>query len=409
MTDKLRWRFVLVAMVAIATVMVIVLSSVNMANIYKTNKNSDELLSIISDNDGRIPFDEHKIPDDRPPKKPELGPEGRYLNRYFTVRISESDSIISVDNTNIAADVSYIAIDYVNQILEDGKSKGTIDNYRYSLSTKNGASLIVFLDISKEQHINKSFLTVSLIVLFISLLIVFLLLVVLSKKAIQPFVDNLNRQKEFISNASHEIKTPLAILSANNEVLELISGESKWTISNHNQIRRLKYLIEQMLMLSTLEEKIDNLVFQEIDLSKILIDAMTEFSTIYTNIKLKTSIQENVFILADKGSIVQLVNIILDNAFKYVTDDGNIFIELSQNKDSILSVSNSCELINKEDLNKIFDRFYRLDEARTRQKGGNGMGLSIAKAIVDKHNAKISAETDNDNNFIMKVKFYRKK
>ena len=409
MTDKLRWRFVLVAMVAIATVMVIVLSSINMANIYKTNKNSDELLSIISDNDGRIPFDEHKIPDDRPPKKPELGPEGRYLNRYFTVRISESDSIISVDNTNIAADVSNIAIGYVNQILEDGQSKGTIDNYRYSLSTKNGTSLIVFLDISKEQHINKSFLTVSLIVLFISLLIVFLLLVVLSKKAIQPFVDNLNRQKEFISNASHEIKTPLAILSANNEVLELISGESKWTISNHNQIRRLKYLIEQMLMLSTLEEKIDNLVFQEIDLSKILIDAMTEFSTIYTNIKVKTSIQENVFILADKGSIVQLVNIILDNAFKYVTDDGNIFIELSQNKDAILSVSNSCELINKEDLNKIFDRFYRLDEARTRQKGGNGMGLSIAKAIVDKHNAKISAETDDDNNFIMKVKFYRKK
>ena len=245
--------------------------------------------------------------------------------------------------------------------------------------------------------------------LFISLLIVFLLLVVLSKKAIQPFVDNLNRQKEFISNASHEIKTPLAILSANNEVLELISGESKWTISNHNQIRRLKYLIEQMLMLSTFEEKIDNLVFHEIDLSKILIDAMTEFSAIYTNIKVKTSIQEDVFILADKGSIVQLVNIILDNAFKYVTDDGNIFIELSQNKDAILSVSNSCELINKEDLNKIFDRFYRLDEARTRQKGGNGMGLSIAKAIVDKHNAKISAETDDDNNFIMKVKFYRKK
>ena len=102
MTDKLRWRFVLVAMVAIATVMVIVLSSINMANIYKTNKNSDELLSIISDNDGRIPFDEHKIPDDRPPKKPELGPEGRYLNRYFTVRISESDSIISVDNTVIS-------------------------------------------------------------------------------------------------------------------------------------------------------------------------------------------------------------------------------------------------------------------------------------------------------------------
>ena len=83
--------------------------------------------------------------------------------------------------------------------------------------------------------------------------------------------------------------------------------------------------------------------------------------------------------------------------------------ELSKNKDAILSVSNSCELINKEDLNKIFDRFYRLDEARTRQKGGNGMGLSIAKAIVDKHNAKISAETDDDNNFIMKVKFYRKK
>lgn len=192
----------------------------------------------------------------------------------------------------------------------------------------------MFLDISKEQHINKSFLTVSLIVLFISLLIVFLLLVVLSK-AIQPFVDNLNRQKEFISNASHEIKTPLAILSANNEVLELISGESKWTISNHNQIRRLKYLIEQMLMLSTFEEKIDNLVFHEIDLSKILIDAMTEFSAIYTNIKVKTSIQEDVFILADKGSIVQLVNIILDNAFKYVTDDGNIFIELSQNKDKL--------------------------------------------------------------------------
>ncbi len=409
MTDKLRWRFVLVAMVAIATVMVIVLTSINLANIYKMNKNSDELLSIISDNDGQMPFNEHKGSDDRLFKRAELGPEGRYLNRYFTVRVSDTETIVSIDNINIAADVSDDAIKYVSEILEGKQSKGTVDDYRYLVSEKDATSLIVFLNISKEQDINKNFLTVSLVVLLISLFIVFLLLVFLSKKAVRPFVDNLNSQKEFINNASHEIKTPLAILSANNEVLEMVSGENQWTISNKNQIRRLKYLIEQMLMISTFEENAGNFVFQEFDFSKALKDAVSEFSAMNTNMDLKTNIQDDVYIRADKGSIAQLINILLENAFKYVNDKGNILIELSKSKDVVFSVSNSCDLENSQDLSKIFDRFYRLDEARTREKGGNGMGLSIAKVITEKHNAKILAEVDEENNFVIKVRFYSKK
>ncbi|URZ00292.1 sensor histidine kinase [Clostridium felsineum] len=241
------------------------------------------------------------------------------------------------------------------------------------------------------------FLIISCIVALVTLICVFILVSIFSKKAINPIIESMEKQKQFITDAGHEIKTPLAIISANADVLELTSGTNEWITSIRNQSNRLDRLVKNLLMLSKMNENLD-LVFSDFNLSTAAVEITNSFEVIAEkqNKKLVMDIQSNIILKGEENGIRQLISTLVDNAIKYSNDNGTIKISLRAIKKSIkIEVYNTADNIDKENLDKLFDRFYRADSSRSRETGGYGIGLSIAKSIVERHRGKILAKSED--------------
>jgi signal transduction histidine kinase len=214
----------------------------------------------------------------------------------------------------------------------------------------------------------------------------------------KPFIESMEKQKQFITDAGHEIKTPLAIISANADVLELTGGESEWITSIRNQTNRLDKLVRNLLTLSKMEEGKIELVFTDFDISKAVLEITEPFKAIgeAQNKKFLMEIEPGIIFHGDQGSIHQLVSTLVDNAMKYSDEKGTIKITLSSSKKGIkLQVYNTVEELNIDNLDKLFDRFYRADSSRSRETGGYGIGLSIAKSIAEAHHGRISAKSED--------------
>lgn len=210
----------------------------------------------------------------------------------------------------------------------------------------------------------------------------------------RPVEESYERQKRFITDASHEIKTPLTIIDANTEVLEMESGENEWTQSTRNQIKRLSYLTQQMITLSKLDEQ--NSIFEksEISLSQLVCESVEMFeATAKTKNKtICARIEEDITFCGDEKAMTQLIGILLDNAIKYSGETSLIEVSLrKKGKKIYFEVCNPADNIPKGNLDILFERFYRMDSSRNSETGGTGIGLSVAKAIVTAHKGKIAA------------------
>ena len=233
----------------------------------------------------------------------------------------------------------------------------------------------------------------------------------LTNKTIKPIKESFEKQKEFIANASHELKTPLTIIRTNTSLVlsnssETVGSQSKWLNYINNQIERMSKLIDEMLSLAKLDTGKELEEFIVFDISKLINNVLLTFEAVLfeNNIELSSNIEEDITIKGDRESIKKVFIILLDNAIKYTNKNGKIDVELNKDKNKIkLKIKNTGEGIKKEDLDKIFERFYRLDTSRARDTGGYGLGLSIAKSIVESHNGKIYAESNigKDTTFII--------
>lgn len=402
MIKKLQRKFVLIAMASVFLVMSLVIGSINGINIYQINQKIDGLLRILAENDGNFPkFNQDK------PKKPmnrqngiHITPETPYETRYFVIYTDESNAITQVDTLHIAAITADEAVEYGEKILSGHKWKGYIGNYKYLMTEKDGKRTIVVLDCSSDRTTSMTFLFISTLIGLISFLVVFLLVSIFSRKAIHPVVESMEKQKQFITDAGHEIKTPLAIIQANTEVLEMIEGGNEWTGSIRNQISRLDSLIKNLLTLSQMEEGKIEIVFTDFSLSDAVFEASAPFEAVACSQgkTLRFQIEKGISFHGDEAGIRQLVSILLDNAMKYSNDLGTIEVSLSrQGKNKKLTVYNTVDEVPKGSLERLFDRFYRADSSRSRETGGYGIGLSIAQNIVKAHKGKITPHSANDN------------
>ena len=267
---------------------------------------------------------------------------------------------------------------------------------------------IVFLDTSNDivSYIRVLLLSAAIGIVCWGLMLVFVIL--LSKRAIRPIAENIEKQKQFVTNAGHEIKTPLAIIQSNTEAMELYNGENKWSRNIKEQTVRLSGLMKNLLMLARTDEGAAQAVSSELPLSDLLSDMTKGFVPLMDekHIKLHTDIQPDVILRADKGQTEQLVSILLDNAVKYTNDSGKISIELQKSEKRIkLTVRNTCENLPNVTPDKLFDRFYRADAARTQKSGGYGIGLSVAQSITAANKGSISAEYIGDDIICFTVRF----
>ena len=320
--------------------------------------------------------------------------ETPFETRYFTVRTDLTQAVTEVNTGHIAAISASEARQYAREALKSGRTQGYRGSYRYLVTTENDSLLLIFVDCRTQIDTVMTFLRNSCAIAVTCLVVVLILVSVLSKRAIRPVIENMEKQKRFITDAGHEIKTPLAIISANNDVIEMTCGKSEWTTSIHNQVERLSELVKYLLTLSRMEEDQLALIFSDVDFTNLVRENAWAFVPLAEKkgVALEMQIQPDVSVQGDETGLSHLVTILTDNAVKYCNEGGNILITLSKRgKGCCLEITNTCSDMPQGDLSRLFDRFYRADESRSRESGGYGIGLSVAQAVAGAHGGRISA------------------
>lgn len=399
MIKRLKRKFIAITMVSLSLVMILMVGTINIVNYIRTDQEAEHTLDFLSENKGKFPeLDQGKMPPKDPKSGFRMNEETRFQTRFFTVALNEDGSVEQIDTGHISAISSSDALNLALKVSQGTRTSGYQGIYRYKMVDTMSGSMIIFMDCRSELSMLMYFFLSSLAVAFGTLFLVFLLVSVLSRKAINPMIENMEKQKQFIMDAGHEIKTPLAIISANADVLELTGGVSEWVNSIRNQVTRLDKLVKNLLTLSKTEEGSLELVFSEFDLSACISEIAASFQAVAEaqQKKLSIAIQPNIMLHGDESCIQQLISTLLDNAMKYSNTQGEIKVSLSSGKKGIrLEVANTTDQMDIKHLDRLFDRFYRADASRSSETGGYGIGLSIAKSIAEAHRGRITATSED--------------
>lgn len=402
MLKKLRIKFIIVSMVATLLVLTAIISFINIRNYVNINETADRTLQVLKDNDGRFPMEKKE-----PPKG--ISPEAPYETRYFTVTFDSEGNVVAIDTKNIAAINDDVAKEYAEKLYAKNKEKGFIKDYKYvETITTNGDKMYIFLDCSKSLRTFREFLSASIIISIAGLFVVLVLVVIFSKIIMKPVAETYQKQKQFITDANHELKTPLTIINASCEILELEMNntENEWTNTIKEQVARLTELTNKLVFLSKMDEENHKISMTDFSLSEVIEEAVKPYYTLVLSKgkKITTDIEANVTLNGDMEMIKQAISLLLDNAIKYSDEEGNITIKLSKSgRNKKIIVSNTTTGVPTGDLSQLFERFYRLDKSRNSETGGHGIGLSVVKSIINLHKGKIIANSNDGKtiNFII--------
>ncbi|WP_122643326.1 sensor histidine kinase [Luxibacter massiliensis] len=404
MIKKLRIKFILASIIAMVAVLFILLGSIHIMNYRKIIRDAENILDVLSENSGAFPIEDFRFEKPSPDK---FSPETPFESRYFTVEMKKDGTILKTNLGRIAAVDKYTAEEYGEEVGKKSKTGGFIANYRYRKEDLGGQNMmIIFLDCGKSLSTFYDFLITSLLVSVLGVGAVFVLLVFVSGRIVQPFALSYEKQKRFITDAGHEIKTPLTIIDADAAVLEMEAGENEWIQDIQKQTQRLKELTNDLIYLSRMEEKPGHIQMTDFPISEIAIETAESFQSIakMQNKKFTYEIQPMAGYRGVPEEIRRLFSILLDNAMKYSDEQGAIFFQLKQRGKSIcIIVFNTVDFIETEQLQYLFDRFYRTDVSRNSQTRGYGIGLSIARAIVLAHKGKITVSSENGRTILFTV------
>ncbi len=400
MFKAFRIRLITLTMLSITAIVFAIIGAINISNIVRLRMHADSMLNFISDHNGTIPENSTEI---EGMVDFFVSSETPYQTRYFVIHLNDEGGITDTMTNYISAvnidDLFYYA--GITAELDNG-TFGSIGNFRYLVRDTLDGKMITFLDRSQDINSSVQLLFLSVFIALIGLSCICVLMILLSDKLIQPFKRNHERQKQFITDAGHELKTPLAIIRTNAEVLECCYGENEWIDSIKNQTERLDGLVKGLLQLAKSNEMPNDNVHLTFPLSAAVSEIAESFVTMANQKghELKLDIAPNIEYKGDAKAISTLVSILIDNAIKYASKDGEIAVTLtrlgkSTARTAKLIVENETNIDEKEDVNRYFERFYRSDSSRSRQTGGYGIGLSVAKTIIEAHKGKITVSRGN--------------
>ena len=426
MIRQLRNRFIRITMLSVSVVMLILTLIVNAANFISTNADLEDLLDMICENRGSIPTDRF-IPDAKPDKpadsvdssdleptdttppaipdsntdsspandqadpatrnnpdtedkinttpptqpwkfKAPMNPETPYSTRFFSLLFDQNGNIIKKDLAHIAAITDDDIAEYISVALKHGEGYGYYSDYKYRVILQdNREYMVVFLDCYQEIHAIRVLALCSFVAMAVCIGLVYILVVIFSKRAIDPVVRSQKQQKQFITDASHELKTPITVIATSLKVLEMEVGKQKWIDKARSQTEKLRELVNSLVTLSRMDEEDSPLKFEHFSISDTLLETVDSF-TDYAESNghaLKINITPDLDFYGDEYAIRQLASILLDNAVKYAAAGSDITFSLVKNKKHILlKTSNVCQDLDEDALRHLFDRFYRPDQSR---------------------------------------------
>lgn len=384
MFRKVRKKFVIVAVCSVFIVMLCILGTINIVNYTKVVNNADEIIDILKEGNGEF----GNFPGQ------DFSPEMPFSTRYFTVTLAPDGKVVRMNLNKIVSVSVEEAASYATELFAKGKASGFYGNFRYGvLSMHTGETMYLFVDCFVELESFNNFLLASIVIGSVGVAVVFVLVFIFSGRIMKPVAESYRKQKQFITDAGHEIKTPLTVIGANTELIEMLSGESEWTKGIKEQIERLKNLTEKLIFLAKTEEQ-TNISMFEFSLTDAVRETIQSFAAVAAsrNISLTTDIQNDLCYIGNEEMIRQLVSLLTDNALKY-TDGDTVAVTLrAENGKRILETRNRASYMRDGSLNGVFERFARGDSSRNSQTGGHGIGLSVSKAIVEAHKGKIKGE-----------------
>ena len=323
-----------------------------------------------------------------------LSPEAMYESRFFRVIVSVDGEITDINTENILLIDQNEAEAYANAVLNRNPAHGFVGAFRYLKLQRENDTCVIFLDCGRSLDTFHASLIINCLISATAFLASMIIIIIVSKKIVAPVSESYEKQKQFISMAGHELKTPLTIISADAEVLAMeIEEENEWLSDICSQTERMAVLTNDLLSLSRMDENREQFTMLAFPVSDVVSETVQSFQTLAHSKgrNIVSDITPMLSCTGDEKGIRQITGILLDNAIKY-SQSTDIVLELRKKGHNIvLSVTNSTQPLTQEQLGQLFDRFYRTEQSRNSEKGGYGLGLSIAKSIVEAHKGKITA------------------
>ena len=397
MLKKLRWRFIWVATLSVALVLLLLIAGINLSFRYQNNRNSDEMLRLIAEYEGSIPA----YSDDTGPRgfsRPGFTQETPFDTRFFAVWIDEDGDVIKAQLEHIRAVTGENLQQYLEKAVQSGDEYGFVERYRFYRCEDYSQTLYVFLDCFRSQTMARELLGISFVLAFAVLLGAAALLFLFSKRAIDPMVKSVERQQRFITDASHEIKTPVTVISSYASLLAMEDPDNEWARTIEKETGRLSALVTNLVKLSRWDEEGPVIDKTRFSLSEAFWDLLPTYQKLAESggHAMDTMIQEDVWIEGDEGAMQNAISVLLENAVKDAVPGSPIATQLEKKrKTACIRVTNETDLPQELELERLFDRFYRADPSRNRSSGGSGVGLSLARAIVEAHKGTVTAKRDD--------------
>ena len=416
MIKKVRRRFIWVATLSLFLVMIISFASLIGISVFGSSQEADQVLAIIVKNNGRLDIQQ---------AKQQLGDqynrEGLFKYRYFTANVDTKKKTLTVIDTDHIIGRSIDSVSsrkrQISRRLAGGQLKGTIRSegmrFRYlAKKISTNKYYICVIDLSPLMQSTIFLVKYAMFFTFGGIFFFILVMFLLADRAIRPIKDAYDKQRRFITNAGHELKTPLAVISANAEMEELLGNDDEWNESTKEQVVRMTGLINQLITLTRMSEP-EEIILSKVNFSEVAKESAESFKSILAKDgkEYVISIDPDLYINAEQRSLLELVNILIDNAQKYCDPEGEVMVVLAKsrlNQNAVLTVANSYKNGAGIDTNRFFERFYREDESHHydgKQKLGFGIGLSMAQDLVSAFGGKINASwSDGVMNFTVTFK-----
>ena len=406
MIKNLRTKFIVLAMTSLLVLLVVIVTGMNLMNFKSVVSEADDTLLLMSQNQGRFP-DFGDIQEDMDLLPPGMSPDLPFESRYFSVLLDEKGEIIYTDTSHIMSVSTTEATEYAGQVYDGNKKSGFVGVFRFIQTQDFDGRRITFLDCGRELDAFERFLISSIAMSVAGLILMFFVITFFAGKILRPVEESYYKQKRFITDAGHEIKTPLTIINTNADLLEMEIGENECVDDIKQQAKRLTSLTNDLVYLARMEEAENSIPAIDFPVSDIISDAALPFKSLAKaqGKQLNINIQPMLSMKGNDKAVERLISILMDNAVKYSPQGGSIELSFSHSgKNLMLTVTNDAmQKLDEKNMSQVFERFYRMDSSRNSETGGYGIGLSTAQAIVTAHGGKIQAGIKDGNRFQITV------